>query len=322
MNSRERFIETMRYGNPDRVPYFREGVRPDVLKAWRAQGLPQESDLWARFASDRREEVVLDLRPHPEPRTWPTGMEELDDLRSRLDPHDDSRLPEGWPQSAGAWRQRDHPLMLRVHRGFFQSLGIGDWRRFTQVLELTKDDPEFVRVAMQIQGRFAASLADRFLDQVRVDAAIFSEPIGGNHGPLISPKMYRELALPGYEPLLETLKRHEVEVIIIRTYANARVLIPSLLEWGFNCLWACECSSRAMDYRGLRREFGVDLRLIGGIDLDVLRKSKGAIRREVMSKALPLIAQGGYAPLADGRVRANIPLENYLYYRKLLQSIG
>jgi hypothetical protein len=32
MNSRDRFCETMRYGAPDRVPYFEEGIRDDVLK--------------------------------------------------------------------------------------------------------------------------------------------------------------------------------------------------------------------------------------------------------------------------------------------------
>ena len=35
----------------------------------------------------------------------------------------------------------------------------------------------------------------------------------------------------------------------------------------------------------------------------------------------PLVAQGGYVPLADGRVRANVPLENYVYYRRLLQEV-
>ena len=33
MNSRDRFRETMRYGTPDRVPYFEEGIRDDVLRA-------------------------------------------------------------------------------------------------------------------------------------------------------------------------------------------------------------------------------------------------------------------------------------------------
>jgi hypothetical protein len=33
MNSRDRFLETMRFGQPDRVPYFQEGLRRDVLTA-------------------------------------------------------------------------------------------------------------------------------------------------------------------------------------------------------------------------------------------------------------------------------------------------
>jgi hypothetical protein len=105
------------------------------------------------------------------------------------------------------------------------------------------------------------------------------------------------------------------------TYANARLLLPSILKWGFNCLWACEVNVEAMDYRQIRREFGRDLRLIGGIDLDSLRHGKEAIRREVEEKVPPLVADGGYVPLADGRVRADVSLENYLYYRALLEKV-
>jgi len=37
MNSRDRFRETMNYGTPDRVPYFEEGIRKEVNRAWRKQ---------------------------------------------------------------------------------------------------------------------------------------------------------------------------------------------------------------------------------------------------------------------------------------------
>jgi uroporphyrinogen-III decarboxylase len=133
--------------------------------------------------------------------------------------------------------------------------------------------------------------------------------------------MYEQFVLSTYAPIVEVLKLHGVDVIILRTYANARVLIPSMLKFGLNCLWACETNAEAMDYRSLRREFGKDLRLIGGIDLDVLREGKEAIRREVEEKVPPLLEQGGYVPLADGRVRADIPFENYVYYRELLEKV-
>ena len=211
--------------------------------------------------------------------------------------------------------------MLRVHRGFFLSMGVDGWKRFKEVIYLTKKDPGFVRQSMGIQGEFAALLAERLLKDLEFDAAIFVEPIAENHGPLISPQMYEDLVLKSYEPILTVLKRYGVDTIIFLTFANPRLLIPSILKWGFNCLWACETSMKDMDYRDLRREFGRDLRLIGGIDLDALRLDKEAVKREVYEKVPPLLADGGFVPLADGRVRPDLPLENYLYYRRLLEKV-
>jgi uroporphyrinogen decarboxylase len=133
--------------------------------------------------------------------------------------------------------------------------------------------------------------------------------------------MYEDFVLSNYESLLALLKQHRVETIIFRTFANSRLLIPSILKRGFNCLWACEVNTDAMDYRDLRREYGRDLRLIGGIDLDVVHRDKDSIRREIEEKVPPLLAEGGYIPLADGRVREDVPFENYVYYRRLLETV-
>jgi uroporphyrinogen decarboxylase len=321
MTSRERFLKTMRYEKTDRVPYFEEGIRKDVIKAWRSQGLIKASELSERFSSDRREEIEVDLEPLPKPKKWPASRNELDLLRKRLDPDDVRRLPRKWSRKVRTWRSRDHLLMLRVHRGFFLSMGVVGWDRFSEVTRLLIKDPKFVHEAMAIQGEFAARMAERVLKEVEIDAAVFSEPIGGNDGPLMSPKMYEAFVLTSYRPVLDVLNQYGVETIILRTFANARILIPSIIKWGFNCLWACEVNIDAMDYGDLRREFGPELRLIGGIDLDALRRDKAAIRREVEEKVPPLLAGGGYVPLADGRIRADVPFENYVYYRKLLETV-
>jgi hypothetical protein len=321
MNSSERFRETMRYGRPDRVPYFEEGVRAEVLKVWQRQGLPTDANLSQMFPSDQREEILVDLEPLPKLKKWPTSRPELEALRRNLDPYDSRRLPNKWPKRISAWQTRDHVLMLRVHRGFFLSMGVNDWRRFTEVVRLVIEDPQFVREAMAIQGEFAARLAERVLREVEVDAAVFTEPIGGSDRPLISPRMYEEFVLTSYKPVFDVLGRYGVETIVFRTFANTRILIPSILKWGFTCLWACEVNNEAMDYRDLRREFGRDLRLIGGIDLDALRGDKEAVRREVEEKVPPLVADGGYVPLADGRVREDVRFENYVYYRRLLEKV-
>jgi hypothetical protein len=312
MSTRERFRETMGYGKPDRVPYFEEGIRRDVLRAWRTQGLAKDADFSKMFSSDFRERIEVDLEPRPK-------------LLSRLDKIADlekfRRLPSRWPRRVQAWQSRGHVLMLYVHRGFFLTMGVYNWRAFTHAMMLLMDRPDVVRKRMQIQGEFAARLTERILKDVEIDAAVFSEPIGGSDRPLISPKMYEEFVLKNYKPIIEVLQDHHVATICFQTYANARILIPGILKWGFNCLWACEVNVEAMDYRSLRKEFGRDLRLIGGIDLDALRKDKAAIRREIEEKVPSLIEDGGFIPLADGRVRADVPFENYVYYRRLLEKV-
>ncbi len=321
MTSRQRFRTTMRFGKPDRLPYFEEGIRDDVLKSWHRQGLSRNKNLSDLFPTDNFEEIVLNIDPLPDLNKYPTSTVELEILKHHLNPDDPARLPKKWKKILQQWRQDEPVLFLRVHRGFFLSMGVYDWERFSDVMTLLVENPDFVRETMQIQGEFAANFFDKILKDIEIDAAIFSEPIGGNEGPLISPSMYEEFVLKSYKPLINVLTSHGVETIIFRTYANTRLIIPQIQKYGFNCLWACETNSDAMDYRTIRRDFGRNLRLIGGIDLDALRYDKETIRREIQNIVPPLISDGGYIPLADGRVRKDINYENYLYYRRLLEKI-
>jgi len=321
MNSKQRFLETMQSGQPDRPPLFDEGQREEVLEAWRLQGMPDGALLSELFAIDERDEIEPDLYPSPDLEPWPTTLDALDALKDALNPDDPARLPEDWDTCVRGWADRQHIVMLRVHRGFFQSIGVNDWRRFYQMMLLVKDDPRLVHKMLEIQGEFNARMTERVLRDVQVDAAVFGEPIGDNTGPLISPRTYRELVLPTYQPVLEILHRYHVRTIILRAFANIYPLIPDLLKAGINCLWVVEVRALEMDYPRLRSEFGHDLRLIGGLDLDVLREDKESIQRELEEKVPLLLEQGGYAPLLDGRVREDVPWENYCYYRELLERL-
>jgi hypothetical protein len=316
MNPRERFIESLHYGSPDRIPYFEEGIREDVIAAWKKQGMPCDQLPWGDI--DEREEIKLDVDPHPGIENWPGKIEALAQLRRHLDPNDPARLPENWDTER--LRSREGVLMVRVHEGLFLSMGVGNAETFTRLMYQLADRPDFVREYMRIQGAFAAELTEKLLEEVEFDAMVFSEPIGDNNGALISPRMYEELVLPSYEPLLNLAHRFQIKTIICRTYANMKALIPSLLKWGIDVLWACEVEQGVMNYPALRKEYGRDLKLIGGIDLDALLEGKEAIKKAV-ELIEPLVAEGGFIPLADGRVRAGVRYENYLYYRKLLREI-
>jgi len=321
MNSRERFTQTMNYMHPDRPPLFEDGIREEVIKRWRTQGLGKRDRLESWFTFDVREELEPILEPLPTPSHWPKTPAGLQQLSNKLNAEDPKRLPDDWGNKVNEWKNRQYPLILRVHRGYFLTMGVHGWNRFTDAIQNLIDRPNMIEMWMDVYSDFCAKLITKILQEVDVDAALFSEPIGGNHGPLISPGMYSSLVLRSYIPILDTLKRFGVSTIIYRTYANTRLLLPSVIDAGFNCLWACECQPQAMNYQEIRREFGKDLRLIGGIDADCLRQNESNIQEEIMEIVPQLLEGGGYLPLADGRVREDVPFKNYIYYRKILESV-
>ena len=317
MNNKLRFNNIMNFREIDRTLYFEEGIRKEVLKKWKIK----KTNFQKQFKVDYREDIIPDVEVKPALKKWPTTIKELGKLKNRLNPNDSSRLPKNFKSNITKWKTRDFPLILRVHRGFFLSMGVYDNHRFLEVLHLLTENPILVKEFMKIQGEFAASLAESILKEIQVDAVFFSEPIGSNVNSLISPQMYEEFVLESYLPLLSICDKYNIQTKIFLTYANSSALIPSILKYGINCLWACEVNCEEMDYLKLRKEFGKDLRLIGGIDLDTLSKDKHSIKKEILSKVPLLIEQGGYIPLADGRVRSNVSFENYAYYRKLMDEI-
>lgn len=321
MNSRQRFLETMSFGSPDHAPLFKEGMRRNVFKIWKKQGLDSEEDISRRFHYDLREEIEPVHYPIPPIRHWPKSIADLERFKRHLNPKHRRRLPNNWRRNVHNWKNRDSVLILTVHIGFFLTMGVEEWGRFEEAIRLTVDEPQLVRGMMQVQGEFAALLTERILREVEVDAVLFGEPISSSHGPLISPQMYEDFVLLSYEPILDVVEKFGVKNIILRTYANSKVLLPSILNTRINCLWVCECNEPALDYRHLRQEFGSDLKLIGGIDTNVLRTDKKAIRKEIEDKVPPLLEEGGFVPLLDGRIREVVPFENYVYYRRLLEDI-
>lgn len=321
MTPRERFHQTMQHGQPDRIPSWDEGLRDEVLERWRGEGLRPDADLAAMFGYDRRERLELSYSPRPGLARLPRTRQELDAVLDRFNADDPTRLPADWAARVERWRTRDHLLELPVHSGLLLTLGVHDWASLEPVLYLLADDPDLARRIMDAHAQLTATMLDRVLSEVEVDFASFSEPISGNNGPVISPATYRQIALESYRPILDTLRRHGVQTLVFITYANARRLLDDVLAAGFNCLWAIETEPQQMDYRTLRQRYGKSLRLIGGIDLDCLMLDDAAIEREIMTKVPPLLNQGGYIPLADGRVRPTVPFARYQHYRRLLARI-
>jgi hypothetical protein len=320
MNSRERFLAIVQGENPDHPPLFPEGIREEVLLAWKRQGLPAGTSLDELFLYDPFEQLDPDVYPNPEIADWSDPRSTLRTLRQRLDPGDPRRLPPNFSNLLKGWKDRQHPLFMRIHQGLFLSLGIEDWRSFAPALLRLVDKPDYVRQILAVQAEFAARLAEIILRQVDLDGVIFSEPVAGNHGPLVSAEMYRAYALESYTPVFDVLCAHRVPALIWRSYANPAKLLPEVVKYPFNTLWLCEAPPGVLAPAQVRQLAGHHLTIIGGIDSDVLRQDFTSIRQAVAA-VQPFVEEGRFIPLADGRVREDVPYPNYLFYRQELDRV-
>jgi hypothetical protein len=109
-----------------------------------------------------------------------------------------------------------------------------------------------------------------------------------------------------------------VRYVIVDTDGNSEPLLPQLIEAGVDAIWPMERAADSQDPNFLRRKYGKQLRLWGGVDKRELTKDKQAIDDHLRTLA-PLVEQGGYIPTIDHTVPPDISLENFLYYmqRKL-----
>ena len=321
MNDRERFRRLFRGEPVDKPPLLEEGVRDEVLECWHRQGLP----------SDKTHLDVFGLTPHenigPDLKFVSSYFGRIFDLsvheyRQAFDVSQ-RRFPEDWSQTVRRLEDRDHVVCIWAVRGFFQALGVGDWPTLEQALIGTIKEPEKVRDRLEIYGDFCAQMLDRTLRDVDPEFIYLSEPISNTEGPLISPAMFEEFMIPVYEKIIAAARQNGCENILLSTYGNTTLLLPSLIDAGITMLWISEAAETPeLDYRNLRNQFGPDLGLIGGIPLSILRsESPERIKDTLKEIVSPLLESGRFVPLAGGRVREEISWTTYKCYREVLGGL-
>ncbi len=127
--------------------------------------------------------------------------------------------------------------------------------------------------------------------------------------------------MPRYKKITDLLHSYGVDVIFLDSDGNVEQLIPLWLEVGINFIWPFEVAA-GNDAVALRKKYGKDLIIGGGIDKRALITGKEAIREEVMSKVPFLLEQGGYFPSVDHWVPPDVTFENYCYYINLMREVA
>lgn len=296
MNAKRNLLEAVRFGDPDWVPLGNEEV------AWGFQlegNIKMES--WTDLWGVEWEVGLADTVPFPKGNPLPS-LEELDDYRFP-DP-DELRFTD---EMAVALEQVDREQRLLVghltYLLFERAWAIMGMDNFLTSLI---SHPEAAHRFLHGIATFSRGVFDRYLE-LGVEGIGFSEDLGTQRAPFLSPAMFREFILPEYEFIFENALA-EGAVIFFHSCGCVEGVAADLADIGVTCLNPVQ--HRANDLRRIKDETFGRTALQGAVDTAVLADGTPEdVRAEVAAVMEVLKPGGGYICQPDQGI-PGIPQQN------------
>ena len=324
MNEQERFLGTMLGKEIDRFPFFDLEPEEETLEQWISEGLPAKVSVAEAFSLETHYSVGLMLRSAPFFRMAPDLLYDPSAFDRHYNPDDPARYEKDFIERATRLRQDGRVLYVDASGGgLLQMLGVGNWKSLTAACDALINEPQRVEDLVNRTTDFYCTCLERVLSRVSVDYASFYEPIASNHGPVISPEMFKRYAVPGYRKVMAVLDKYNVPLrVFCSTGGDLTSILGLLVDAGINVLWISNIAIAGMEYTALRRYFGDNISLIGGIHARALMQDEKTLRSKVENVVLPLLEKGRYLPCLDDRPRAAVSFSQYRLYRRILAELA
>lgn len=359
MTDRERFLATMRYEPRDRCPICDFKFWEETLPIWKQQGLPEDvtwgnSEEWLGMDNweagvpanigmqpdfgwvvkeDRGDHEVIQqgdgvlVLRKKEMGSIPMHLgHTLKDRASweehykwRLDPKVD-RLSKDWAAFVKKANSPEQKTLVTIGGGSLYGW-LRNWMGMEELSCTVYEDPELFEEMVGTLGDLIVSVHEKiYASGLKVDAIAMWEDMCYNAGPLLGPAHFKEFLVPQYKRITSLARKNGVDVIYLDSDGKIDALLPMWLESGVNTLFPIEIGTWGADPLAFRKQFGKDMRMLGGFDKHILSHGKDAIDREI-DRLAPVVEEGGFIPFADHRVPPDVPFKNYLHYLDRVRQV-
>lgn len=147
-----------------------------------------------------------------------------------------------------------------------------------------------------------------------IDIILFSDDLGMQSGPMISPKMYRDFLKPRHSILWKRAKELAPNIkVMLHCCGGIRPLLDDLIDAGLDAVNPVQTSCTGMEPAGLKRDFGNQLCLWGGgCDTQAIlpNATPGEVRQHVLDRLEILAPGGGFVFQQVHNIMADVPPEN------------
>ncbi|MGC9359577.1 MAG: uroporphyrinogen decarboxylase family protein [Anaerolineae bacterium] len=178
--------------------------------------------------------------------------------------------------------------------------------------------PDFVKEALELQCDIAMQnlplLYEAYGDRI-VALMISGTDFGAQHGPFISPKLYRSLYMPLHKRINDWIHEHTTWKTFYHSCGSMAALYDDFVEAGVDIVNPVQISAKGMDPRELKRRWGDKLVFWGG-GVDTQGALPFGTPEDVAEQVAELVEiwrpGGGYVFNTVHNVQASIPQENLM----------
>ncbi len=237
---------------------------------------------------------------------WPSDYKGLDDAMGKVlwsalvhSPWDNAGKPGFWERlRANALELRrtsDRAIMVVVGCNLFE------WGTFIRridnfLMDLLLEQKKVEGLLDALMERHMATL-EKVCATVGeiVDVVRLGDDLGTDQGPFMQPDLYREIFKPRHKMLCDYVHTHSSMHTFLHSCGSIDLVIPDLIEAGFEILNPVQTNARGMEPARLKRDFGKDVTFWGGgIDTrTVLNNGTPAEVRKQVLERLEIFAPGG-----------------------------
>lgn len=187
-------------------------------------------------------------------------------------------------------------------------------------------DKEFVAALFEKLAEIEAEFYRSYLGAVGpyVQIVELADDLGSQSGPLISPRVYRELLRDKHAYLVRTIKEVAPHVkVMLHSCGSVRAFIPDFIAAGIEILNPLQPLAKGMEPARLKAEFGRDIAFLGGVDVQqTMRGPVEGVRDEVRRRIDELGKGGGYILAPSHNFGDDVPLENILAFFETAHDHG
>lgn len=245
------------------------------------------------------------------------SKEDFREYKKRFDWKTIERYPANWDEFIKTCNEMDCPVGLSA--GSFYGHTLQQWIGTEPLCMMFYDDKSFIHEMMEFLEEFFLACMKKFIPRIKFDFASFGEDIAYKGKSFVSPAVFKEFIQPRYKRIVELLRNNGVEIIFVDSDGYIEELIPLWLESGINGFSPLEVAA-GTDALRIKKKYGKEVILAGGIDKREIAVDKAAIDREI-DKVKKVLSFGGYFPMIDHSAPPDISFDKYCYFVDKLKKI-